>query len=386
LNEQTGRAPIVLQVLPDLDGGGGVERGTIDIARALVQAGWGAVVASNATRLAGRIDALGGRHVRLPVHSKNPIVMAANVGRLRRLIEEARVDIVHARSRAPAWSAFYAARSADRHFVTTVHGSHGDRIPLKRLYNAIMTRGERVIAISDFIADRITQYHAVDRSHIRIIPRGVDLDQFKPRAVSAERIVGLSKRWRLEDGASVVMLPGRLTTWKGHELLIEAMAQVRPDACCVMVGNGTNAEAFVETMLQRAAALGLAGRVRFVGRCDDMPAAYMLADVVVSASIRPEAFGRVAVEAQAMGVPVVATDHGGARETVLAGITGWLVPPGNAAAMARAIDEALSLDAEERARRATAARAHVEANFSLGAMCEHTLAVYRELLEGGRRG
>ncbi|MGD9536450.1 MAG: glycosyltransferase family 4 protein [Alphaproteobacteria bacterium] len=386
MSEQTGRAPIVLQVLPDLDGGGGVERGTIDIARALVQAGWGAVVASNATRLAGRIDALGGRHVRLPLHSKNPFVMAANIRRLKRLIEEAGVDIVHARSRAPAWCAYYAARATRRHFVTTVHGTHGTRVPLKRAYNAIMTRGERVIAISNFIADRIVRHHAVDRSRIRIIPRGVDLDQFTPRAVSADRIVGLSRRWRLEDGAPVVMLPGRLTTWKGHDLLIEAMARVRADACCVMVGNGTDAQSFVETMLGRAAALDLASRVRFVGRCDDMPAAYMLADVVVSASRRPEAFGRVAAEAQAMGVPVVATDHGGARETVLAGLTGWLVPPGDAAAMARAIDEALSLDAEERARRAAAARAHVEANFSLRAMCERTLAVYREVLEGGPGG
>jgi len=182
------------------------------------------------------------------------------------------------------------------------------------------------------------------------------------------------------------MLPGRLTTWKGHDLLIEAMARARADACCVMVGDGTDARGFVETMLGHAAALDLAGRVHFVGRCDDMPAAYMLADVVVSASTRPEAFGRVAVEAQAMGVPVVATDHGGACETVLAGLTGWLVPPGDAAGMARAIDEALSLDAEERARRAAVARAHVEANFSLRAMCEGTLAVYREVLEGGPGG
>lgn len=382
LSDRSARAPVVLQVLPDLDGGGGVERGTIDIARALGAAGWGALVASNSTRLAGRIDALGGRHCRLPVHSKNPLVMAANVRRLARLIEAMNVDIVHARSRAPAWSAYYAARATGRHFVTTMHGTHGTQAFYKRAYNAIMTRGERVIAISEFIARHIVETYGADPGRITVIPRGVDLDYFSPGAVSVERVVKLSRRWRLEDGAPVVMLPGRLTGWKGHAVLIQAMAHLtRRDAIGVMVGGEEGSEAYEKSLAAQAHELGLGGRVRFVGRCDDMPAAYMLADVVVSASTRPEAFGRVAAEAQAMGIPIVATDHGGSRETVLPGVTGWLVPPGAAEPMAEAIDQALKLDQSERETRASAGRRHVEAHFSLEMMCARTLAVYRDVLE-----
>lgn len=378
---------MVLQVLPDLDGGGGVERGAIDIARALAAAGWGALVVSNSTRLAGRIDALGGRHVRLPVHSKNPVVMAANVRRLSRLIEAADVDIVHARSRAPAWSAYYAARATGRHFITTMHGTYGTRLPYKRAYNAIMTRGERVIAISEFIARHIVEVYGTDPGRVAVIPRGVDLACFRSGAVSVERVVSLARRWRLEDGAPVVMLPGRLTNWKGHAVLIEAMAMLaRKDAICVMVGGEEGSEPYAQALIARANRLGLGRRVRFVGRCDDMPAAYTLADVVVSASTRPEAFGRVAAEAQAMGVPIVATDHGGSRETVRPGVTGWLVPPADARALAEAIDAALKLDEAGRAALAAAARGHVEANFSLETMCARTLAVYREVLEGAKRG
>ncbi len=378
---------MVLQILPNLDGGGGVERGTIDMTRALIGAGWGALVVSNSTRLAGRIDALGGRHVRLPVHSKNPFVIAANIRRLARLIEATNVDIVHARSRAPAWSAYYAARATGRHFVTTMHGTYGTHMPYKRLYNAIMTRGERVIAISQFIARHIVETYGIDPGRVTVIPRGVDLSYFRPSAVNVERVITLARRWRLEDGAPVVMLPGRLTSWKGHADLIEAMTRLaRQDAICVMVGGEERNEAYAAALVKRAKELGLGGRVRFVGRCDDMPAAYMLADIVVSASGRPEAFGRVAAEAQAMGIPIIATDHGGSREIVLPGVTGWLVPPGDASALAGAIDAALNLDEPGRTALVNAARAHVEANFGLEIMCARTLAVYQDVLEGAKRG
>ncbi len=387
MSGETAQAPVVLQVLPDLDGGGGVERGTIDIVRALTGAGWGALVASNSTRLARRIDALGGRHVRLPMHSKNPFVMAANVRRLARLIEAMNVDIVHARSRAPAWSAYYAARVTGRHFVTTVHGTHGTRLPHKRAYNAIMTRGERVVAISEFIARHIVETYGADPGRITGSPRGGDLEAFRPGAVSVERVVKLARRWRLEDGAPVVMLPGRLTSWKGHAVLIEAMALLeRRDAISVMVGGEEGSEPYAESLYARATALELAGRVRFVGRCDDMPAAYMLADIVISASTRPEAFGRIAAEAQAMGIPIIASDHGGSRETVLPGVTGCLVPPGDAPALAKAIDHALGLGQAGRDALATAARAHVEAHFSLEMMCARTLAVYQDVLESAKPG
>lgn len=385
MNGMAGHAPVVLQVLPDLDGGGGVERGTIDMTRALVAGGFRALVASNSTRLAGRIDALRGRHIRLPMHSKNPVVMLENVFRLARLIKAENVEIVHARSRAPAWSAYYATRMTGCHFITTLHGAHNTWSPFKRAYNAIMMRGERVIAISDFIARHAAEIYDTDLERVTVIPRGVDLEAFRPGAVSIERIVNLSRRWRLEDGAPVVMLPGRLTSWKGHGVLIEAMALVaRTDVFCVMVGGDEGHQFDSDALFARANALGLGGRVRFVGHCEDMPAAYMLADVVVSASTRPEAFGRVATEAQAMGIPIVATDHGGSRETVRPDVTGWLIPPRVPRAMADAINKALGLDEAKRAALATAARAHVVANFSLEMMCARTLAVYKDVLESAK--
>jgi glycosyltransferase involved in cell wall biosynthesis len=379
---QRARPPVVLQVLPDIDGGGGVERGTIDMTRALAQAGYGAIVVSNGTRLALRIEAVGGKHIRLPVHSKNPFVMAANIGRLARLIESMNVDIVHVRSRAPAWSAYYAARRTRRHFITTVHGTYGTRLSYKRLYNAIMTRGERVIAISEFIADHIVKTYGADPSRIRVIPRGIDPVHFDPATVRAERVVNLARRWQLDDGVPVVMMPGRLTSsWKGHAVLIAAMARLgRHDVYCLMVGDIEGGEANRARLLKWVSALGLVGRVRFVGRCDDMPAAYRLADVVVSASTRPEAFGRVAVEAQAMGVPLIATALGATQETVQHGVTGWLVPPNDSVALAAAIGQALALEHEARLALAAAARAHVAANFSQEQMCARTLALYAEVL------
>jgi len=379
------RPPVVLQVLPDLDGGGGVERGTLDIVRALVRAGWGAVVASNGVHQAKRVEALGGKHVRLPVHSKNPLVMAANVRRLARLIEEAGVHIVHARSRALAWSAYFAARRTGRAFVTTVHGTYGDGSALKRAYNKSLTRGVRVIAISEFIAHQVVRSYGTDPARIDVIPRGIDLALFDPNAVTVERIVRLARRWRLEDGAPVVMLPGRLTSWKGHTVLIEAISSVaRRDAICVIVGGEDGTEDYQASLIAKARQDGVENRVHLVGRCDDMAAAYMLADVVVSASTRPEAFGRVAVEAQAMGIPVVATSIGATSETVVPGVTGWLVPPADPIALAGAIDVALALTPDQRRAQAEAARQHVATNFALELMCERTLAVYRHVLAGAR--
>jgi len=206
-------------------------------------------------------------------------------------------------------------------------------------------------------------YHP-DPARVRVVPRGIDLDRFDPVRVSGQRMVQLSERWRLPDGAPVVLLPGRLTRWKGHKVLIEALALIdRSDVRCLLVGNHQGRRGYHRELQRQINDRGLDRIVHLVEHCDDMPAAYMLADVVVSASLDPEAFGRVAVEAQAMGRPTIATDHGGARETLVAGETGWLTPPGDVGALAaRAI---------ERAR----------AKFSKDVMCAATLAVYRELLD-----
>jgi len=373
------RPPAVLQIVPSLVSGG-AERGTVELATALVALGWASYVASSGGPLQREIVRAGASHVTLPLASKNPLVMRRNTTALANLIRELDVDIVHARSRAPAWSAWTAARATGRHFVTTFHNAYEAGAALKRRYNSVMARGERVIAISHFVADHAACVYGVGRDRLRTIPRGVDLDTFDPTRVGAQRMVALARQWRLPDGAPVVMLPGRLTRWKGGLDFIAAIAALgRRDICCVLVGSeqrrGFRRE--LEAAIERQE---LDGLFRIAEDCRDMPAAYMLADVVVSASSDPEGFGRVIVEAQAMGRPVIATDHGGARETIVPGMTGWLAPPHDPLALATAIGEALSLGAVEREALARRASAHIAAHFTCEMMCARTIDVYQELL------
>ena len=372
---------MVLQVLPALITGG-VERGTIDVAGALTEAGWPALVASSGGPMVRELDRLGVKHIPLPLHSKNPLVIRANIARLQEVIAEHGVDIVHARSRAPAWSAYYAAQRGGAHFVTTFHGTYnGGWLGLKNRYNAVMTRGERVIAISNFIADHIQSQYHIDPSKIRVVHRGVDLSRFDPARVSQERIIQLAQRWRLPDGYPVIMLPGRLTRWKGQTVLIEALALLgRRDVRCLLVGSDQGRTAYTDELKDLVVKRGLTDVVHIVGECNDMPAAYMLTDVVVSASTDPEAFGRVITEAQALGRPVIVTNNGAGRENVMEGQTGLLVPPGSAEALAVALDGILAMTPDRRARLAETAIEFIRTNFTRELMCERTLDVYREVL------
>jgi glycosyltransferase involved in cell wall biosynthesis len=374
-----GRPPAVLQVVPSLVSGG-VERGTVDLAGALVAAGWKAYVASAGGPMEHELAKAGATHRQLPLASKNPLVIRRNARALAQLIAELGIDIVHARSRAPAWSASWAAQATGRYFVTTFHNAYDCGLPLKQRYNSVMARGDRVIAISEFVAEHAASVYGVGADRLRLVPRGVDLTVFDPARIGALRMIKLAQEWRLPDGAPVVMLPGRLTRWKGGLDFIEAIAGLgRSDLCCLFVGSAHHGgfRREIEAAIERR---GLAGQFRIIEDCRDMAAAYMLTDVVVSASTDPEGFGRVIVEAQAMGRPVVATDHGGARETIVPGETGWLAPPHDPAALAAAIAQALALGPGERARLARRAIAHVAANFTRETMCARTIAVYEELL------
>ncbi len=379
-------APTVLQVLPSLGVSGGVERTAIDLTAALTRRGWRALVASAGGPLEHEIRRAGGEHFTLPLDSKNPLRMSANARHLAELIRAQRVDVVHARSRAPAWSAHAAARRTGVLFVTTFHGTYGHGGALKRRYNRIMLKGERVIANSAFIGAHIRNVYGMAEDRLVVIPRGVDVARFDPEAVSNERMITLSTAWRVPDGRPVVLLPGRITRWKGQEVLLDALVALgRPDVFALLVGDDQRRPRYRAELLRKIGALGLEGQVRLIGPCRDMPAAYKLADVVVSASTDPEAFGRVAVEAQAMGRPVIATDHGGSRETVIPGATGWLVPPGDAAALAGALERALRLGPAARAELAAEARHHVLERFTVTHMTEATMAVYSDLL-AWRRG
>jgi glycosyltransferase involved in cell wall biosynthesis len=371
--------PVILQVLPSLETGG-VERGTVEITEAIARAGWDALVASAGGCMVAEVERAGGRHVALGLTTKNPLSILRNARALARLIARERVSIVHARSRAPGWAAFLAARRTGTHFVTTYHGAYGEDLPLKRRYNAVMAKGELVIVASRFMAGLVERRHGVDPARIRLIPRGIDPEVFHP-AIRRERVAQVRHAWGLPDGAPVVMLPGRLTGWKGQGVLIDAAARLaRSDARIVLVGSDQGRTAYSEGLRRRAAALGLADRLHLAGQCDDMQAALLLADVVVHASTEPEAFGRVVIEAQAMGRPIIAADLGGPAETVEDGATGWLVRPGDPEALAAAIDRVLALPEETRRAVGARARAAVLAHCTTAAMQAATLGVYREVL------
>ncbi len=373
--------PTLLQVVPSLVTGG-VERGTVDVAAAAAEAGFRSLVASSGGPMVRELTRAGAEHIELPVDSKNPLTLRKNADRLAALIEAEGVDIVHVRSRAPAWSAWWATRRTGTPFVTTFHGTYNLGLPFKRRYNAVMTMGDRVIAISEFIADHMRQrYPEMNKAAIRVIPRGIDVGRYDPEQVSAERVIRLSERWRLPDGMPVVMLPGRLTRWKGQLLLLRALKELEGGPVrCLLVGASQGREGYVREIEETAERLGVADMVHVVGDCDDMPAAFKLADIVVSASTDPEAFGRVAVEGQAMGRPVIAPRHGGAPEQVIEGETGWLFNPGDPFDLAAKIDMALRLQPDARDRLYRAGIENARRHYDKRRMCADTIRVYRELL------
>lgn len=381
----------ILQIIPELEAGG-AERTTVDIAKGLTDAGARAVVASEGGRLVAELQAKGGLWLPFPAASKNPLAMALNIRKLVLLCRHEGVDLIHARSRAPAWVALAAARLLKIPFVTTYHGSYSSRLGMKTLYNSVMARGDIVIANSHYTADLIRAKHGFAADRIRVVHRGTNFASFAPGAVATERIQALRTGWGVEPHQRIVLLPGRLTGWKGQRVLIKAarlMAEAGDgDTAFILAGDHQGRDAYVRELDQQIAKAGLEGRVRRVGHCTDMPAALLAASVVVVPSTEPEAFGRVAVEAQAMGAPVIVSDLGAVPETVLAPPqvlpgerTGWHVPPGDAAALAACLSEALSMRPSARDTLARRARLHVEQHFSLDRMIADTLDVYCALLE-----
>jgi glycosyltransferase involved in cell wall biosynthesis len=381
----------ILQIIPELNAGG-AERTAIDVAAALVEAGARALVACEGGRLVSELQARGGLWIPFPAKTKNPLRMAANVLRLQKLIAREAVDLVHARSRAPAWVALGAARRANVPFVTTYHGAYAGRSSLKILYNSVMARGDAVIANSAFTRDLILAAHPFAAERVVVIHRGADLRALSPEAVEPARVQRLRRAWGVEPDDRIVLLAARLTPWKGQRVLIEAARLLAQrgfaDVRYVLAGDPQGRQDYVRDLETRIKDAGLEGIVRLVGHCEDMPAAFLAAAAVAVPSTEPEAFGRSAVEAQAMGAPVVVTDIGATPETVLAPPeaaederTGWRVPPDDPPALADALAGALSLGASQRDALASRARRHVERHFSLERMCEGTLEVYSSLLE-----
>lgn len=377
----------LLQVTPRLDAGG-VERTTVDVAAAVVAAGGRALVASAGGRLEDELAGAGGELIRLRADSKKLFTLAGVARQLRRIIVDERVSIVHARSRAPAFAAGWAARAERTPFVTTYAGIYSGGSAIKRWYNGAMARADLVIANSEFTREHLLAQHHVDPQRVIAIPRGIDLARFDPAAVRVERIQAIAERWRVspDENRPGVLLAGRLTSWKGQGLMVDALTRMQAAGAelplVIMTGDTEGGSGWGVELEGRIVRAGLARNVKLVGHTQDMPAAYLACDLAVAPSLRPEAFGRTAVEPQAMGRPVLAADHGGARETVEDGVTGWRVKPRDAEAWAEALIAALAAGPHAWDRMGRAGFARARRLYSLEAMTTATLEAYARLLRG----
>ena len=376
----------ILQVVPEM-ATGGVERTTVEVASAIIEAGGRALVFSAGGRLVHELEAIGAEHIFGEANSKHPwTVFVSNPAKLAKLIVQEKVDIVHARSRAPAWSALLAARRTKTPFVTTYHGIYNAKSGIKRWYNSVMARGDLVIANSGYTRDHILAEHKIAPDKIEVIYRGVDVDNFDPQAVSIKDQEALTGQWgiQLQSPRPRAILPARLTAWKGQKVMLEALGILKRAGLeieCLMVGDPQGRDAYRAELSHDIRRLGLDGHVHLVGHCSDMPAALSLADFAVTPSTEPEAFGRTAAEAQAMGLPVIASDLGGARETVEDGVTGFLSPAGDGKALADCIGRLLALSPAEQAAMGAAGAKRVRSLFTTCALQLATVALYQRLVE-----
>ncbi len=385
------KRPTILQLIPELDTGG-AELSAIEIADAVQSAGGRCIVLTEGGRLVQRLRDTGAEVNFFPSGTKNPLRIIWNAHRIAKLVRREGVSLIHARSRAPAWSGLMAARIAKVPFVTTYHGAYSEKSDFKRLYNSVMARGDVVIANSNYTADLIRMRYGTPRSKLRVIYRGVDGRLFDPVNVAADRVAAVRRRWGVDDSKRLVLHAARLTQWKGQKFVIEAAALltkrgVADDAIFILAGDAQRRGAYRAALQQQIDDAGLTDRVLLVGHEDDMAGAFRASHVAVVASIEPEAFGRAATEAQVMATPVIATDIGAPPETVLGrpGVpptraTGWLIPPEDSISLANAIDEALAMSGTEHTRMGQRAREHVLSSFSLRQMKQQTLQVYDQLL------
>ncbi|MEM7300983.1 MAG: glycosyltransferase family 4 protein [Pseudomonadota bacterium] len=378
----------ILQVIPGLTTGG-AEKTTLDISRALVERGYISIVASSGGRMVEQLEAEGGTHITLPLASKNPFRMLANVFALKQIFRDWSVDLVHARSRAPAWSSFFAAKQSGLPFVTTYHGAYNEQNRLKSLYNSVMARADVVIANSQWTSNLITERYPWSSSQLHIIPRGTDLTQFNKHEISAKRLDAMRDHFGATADQRIILNLARLTPWKGQLVLVDAFSQTAadfPDTVLVLAGDAQGRDQYVKRIEELVQKHGLTDRVFLPGHCTDPAAAFAICDISVVASTEPEAFGRAATEAEALEIPVIVSDLGAVRETVVPHnecqedqSTGWIVPHGDPQQLANAMQQALSLSTLERESMGARARRHVERNFSLEQMVEKTLQIYEEL-------
>lgn len=374
--------PIVLQVLPEL-GQGGVELGTIQVAEALTENGYTNYVASQGGRKEYNLERLGVKHLKLPLKSKNPITILKNANKLAEFIKKEGINIVHARSRAPAWSAYLAAKKAGVHYITTFHGTYGlGPKGIKKIYNKVMTYGEKVIVISTHIKRHVMEHYGINEDKLAFIHRCVDVEKFNNSAVTQERLRTIIEQYELPTDKKLILLIGRLTRWKGQELLIDALAKIkdRGDFHCIFTGDDQGRTKYTEGLIQKIKDNNMNGDFTFIKHTDDVPALMKACDIVVSASIEAEAFGRIAAEGEAMGKIVIASNIGGSLDNIKDGVTGRHFIAGDAEDLSQKLTWALDLPEDERKKISAAAENFVKEHFTKQIMCSKTIAVYNQIL------
>ena len=374
--------PNVLQVIPTLNISG-AEQGCFDVANFLIKNKLKSHIATSAGYRIEQLETSGTLINKIPLHSKNPFIILINVFRLLKVIKKNEINIIHARSRAPAWSCYLAAKLANIKFITTFHGTYNFSNSIKKFYNSIMVSSDYIIAVSNFIYDEIKTKYSYTQENISIISRGIDINYFNPSLIDHNLLKQKFDKYLLRKNSIKIVLPGRVSFWKGHAIAIEAMSylkeKISKDFELICVGPINNNK-LRESLLNKIKEFKLEDNIRFVGSSKEMNLIYSMADIVLSCATDPEAFGRIPVEAQSMGKIVIASDHGGHKETICEGVSGFLYAPNKSQDLAGAILKALSseqyLDKTYQLKR----RNLIIENYTVEKMCQQTLEVYKKVL------
>jgi glycosyltransferase involved in cell wall biosynthesis len=377
----------VLQVIPKL-GYGGAETGCYDLAHYLHENNCSSFIVTSGGELTKYIDKKKVKLIKLPVHSKNPILIFFNSIILVFIILFFNISIVHARSRAPAWSCLLATKITRRKFITTFHGTYNFKNLIKKFYNSVMVRSDVVIAGSNFIFTHVNQNYSkylTLKKKLLVIFRGINVDYFDPTTTIESEENALINQWKLKKDKKIILMPGRLTSWKGQEVFIEAINFVNKELgheafYAVILGNDQGRDIYKKKILRLAEQYRLTNQLKFIKHCKNMPLAYKVSDIIVSASTEPEAFGRVSVEAQAMEKPIIASNIGGSNETIINNKTGFLFESGKVQALGKKIIEVLQLGETTLKSMGNEGRKNIIKKFNVEKMCFSTYSEYKKLL------
>ena len=377
----------ILQIIPSMEIGG-AERTVLEITAFLKNTNYTSLVLTSGGKLIKDLEKLNIEVVRYPIDKKNPLLIIKNIIELKKLFIEKNIDLIHVRSRAPAWSAIFAARSLKIPIVTTWHGHVSNSSWFKKKYNSIMHRGNALIANSNYTAENINKIYKIDKDKIDIIPRGVNTENFKASNFSDEEKINIKKEWKVFDQNKIILLlPARLTRWKGHEVVIKAIGLLKKEEffkniICLFAGNQKGSERYIQNLKETIASLSLDDKIKLIGQVENMPLAYQVSNIILSPSIQPEPFGRIPIEAQASGKIIISSNAGAVKETIKSGqdSTGFKVKPNNSEELAHQIKLVIKMKDEDLQEIKKRAILNVKNNFSLETMCKKTLEVYNRLL------